>query len=399
MGMSDVERKAFLTATVAGLGGLLSEKLLGPRVLSLGTEPLAQTRATVDQLRYLDGRYGGARVLVPIIWTADRLARLLRETPQSSSLYRDVVALTVDAACLGGWVALDQDDGHEAFRLYSLAVRAGKEAGDADLAVLAGDGQARVLAQGFGRPDQALALLGQLPGNKASPTTRAFLEAQRARAFARAGKAAACHRALDRCATAIDAATFGEAPPGLVWFGEGYLELHRGYCLVDLGEGEKARKLLLAALRKQPKELYRGTGVIHQRLAEAAVHMGDPELAVKHAGMAHRILSATNSVRRADEVVVLGRALSKAWPDVPAVRELDEQFRADTRYVTTRSMNGRRKVHQRACPSLNRGQTSNAVSWREGIGMEPAEVVAFVGAYPAEARTRLELCQTCMPSG
>jgi hypothetical protein len=384
-----MERKAFLAATVAGLGGLLTERVLAPRVLRLGAEPLAQARAAVQELRFLDARHGGARVLVPVTWMADRLGRLLRETPSSSSLYHQLVEVTVDAACLAGWVAFDQGEAREALRLYTLAAQAAARAGDADLVILAGDGQARVLAGGLDRPADALHLLGRLPGDRATPTTRAFLEAQRARALARSGKVAASHRAMDRAATAVGSASAGEAPPAMVWFGPGWLELHRGYCFNDLGMGQRAREQLLFALSKQPRGLYRGTGVIHQRLAEAALSMGEPELAAKHADRADRVLRTTKSLRRGAEVAELLGLLARRWPDDPFVRELLEQRRDDTRYVLCRTSEEGVRVHLRRCQYARRG---GAQPWPAADHVAPAELAAD------PIRAGYDLCTRCLPA-
>jgi hypothetical protein len=398
--LTDVRRRQILTWAAAYIAALLASQFpIEPPVRE--GDPLDQLRNQLDELRRLEGLYGAGRVLVPVTWLADRLGRLLVDTPTVSPLHSPLGQLTVDAALLAYWVAQESGDPREALRWSALAQKAAgvTAAPTRDLIALAAQAHAGTLERDLGARESGLALMDRTARDLdgVTPSTQAYIHSQRGRALARANRPDASRRALDRAMEAAEKATPGEAPPVLsARDARRSVLLHRANALVALDAGEEAYAALAGVLRREPAGRVRAAGAIHLRMAVAAVQADEPVRAAEHILRSHRILTETQSVRRLGTLTVVADDLRLRYPGTEAVRDLDEQLRSDTRYVTTRSMTGRRKVHQRACPTLNRGQISHAEAWPEGNGLEPAEVQSFVATRPAGARPRLEVCQTCI---
>jgi hypothetical protein len=86
----------------------------------------------------------------------------------------------------------------------------------------------------------------------------------------------------------------------------------------------------LAAL---PPETRRAEWVIDYLVALVVAHAqaGEPEMAAAAAAEAAAIASETASTSAARRVAGLHASLAARWPSVPAIVELGEQLRVDTR--------------------------------------------------------------------
>jgi hypothetical protein len=401
-----MRRRTFLVTTLAGVGGLMADRLPTGEV-PLGIEPLEQFRLVLDRLRRLDGQAGGASILMPATFLAARLTRALRNTPSPHPLRRPLASLTADATELAGWVGFETGDYPEALYWYGRSIDAASSARDLDFTAFAKEGRARVLwssgalATGLSSIEDALGQLDDIQLDGVCSQVRARIYDGRARALAKAGrdgkdleKGKACLHALDQAA----AAAANDGPPWAGWLGTpGHIELEQGLTLADLGNGheEEAYRLLKGSLRRLPTRLRRVSGTSHRGLAQAALLMGEPVLAAEHVLKAHQAFTATKSSQLATLQVVT-RNLEARYGDVAEVRNLTEHLRVESRYVTTRTSARGQRVHQRSCPSLNRGQTSNAEAWPDGNGLEPAEVAVLVEARATEGRSRLGVCRHCM---
>jgi tetratricopeptide (TPR) repeat protein len=398
--MTEMERRAFLRSAGQTALYLLATRFPTGDAGLLGAEHLDITADELTRLRGLDGQYGAGAAVLQATERADHLYRQLKSTSDRAALQPRLALLAGEAASLAGWCALNLGDPQTAMAWSRVAADCGEHGRHPDMHAWGIWEQARIL-EAAGRYDDALGVLKRPPLERVSAPVRVEVETLRARAAARvrgySQREVWSLTALDRAQEAV--AKTDDAPSQLPWMWlvtSSYVEVQRGRCHAWLGRGEEAYASLSAGLREHPKGLYRGAGELHLSLAHAAVVTGDIERATDHARQADEVFTTVRAVRQADELRRFRRIELAPFSDTRSVRELDEQLRAPTRYVTTRSMRNRQKVHQRTCPSLHRGQTPHATSWREGNGLEPIEVVALVAARPAEARPRLEVCQTCI---
>jgi hypothetical protein len=357
--LTDVRRRQILTWAATSLAALLASQFpLEPPVEE--DEPLDRLRNQLDELRRLEGRYGAGRVVIPVTWLADRLGRLLMDTPTSSALHGPLGELSVDAAHLAYWVAQESGDPREALRWSALARRAANAtaAPTRDLIALAAQAHAGTLERDLGSREPGLALMDRTAADLdgVMPSTQAYIHSQRGRALARANRPDASRRALDQAMEAAERATPGEGPAVLsARDARRSVLLHQANALVALGTGDEAYKALAGVLRREPAGRVRAAGAIHLRMALAAIQADEPVRAVEHILRSHRILTETQSTRRLGTLTVVVNDLHARYPDTEAVRDLDDHLRTDTRYVLCRTSEEGTRVHLRSCGYARRG--------------------------------------------
>jgi hypothetical protein len=393
-GDPEVRRRAFLTATLSSVGALLTDRLPS-RDLLLDGEPLAEIGGAITALRILDRRDGAASVLMPTTFLADRLNEALATTPPKHEEYLALAALAADAGRLAGWVSFENGENGPALRRYDQTIRAARQARDPDLAAFAAQARATVLWRGLGDTGAALAQLKAVELGPVSQQVRCLIHGIRGQVLAAKRDEAPTHRAMEAATEAAHSSN-GDSPSWLGWCGSpADVDAAHGLALANLGYGDKASEHLASAMRQLPARMRRLAGTLHRGLAQAAVLTGEPDRAAKHVLKAHEIFVVTKS-RQLGELRAVVADLQDRYGDVREVQDLKEHLRTKTRYVTTRSMRGWQKVHQRSCHTLHRGQAPHAEAWPDGNGSKPADVVALVAARPAEARPRLEVCRTCI---
>jgi tetratricopeptide (TPR) repeat protein len=380
MGWDEVQRRAFLAATVTGLGSVLADRLPTASAPP-GEESLGSFATVLGRLRTLDAANGAASVIMPAHWLAGRLTRTLGNTPADHELHRPLASLTANAAELAGWTSYETGDCSEALRWYDRSIVAARDAHDPDFAAFAGEYRARVVWNGLGDLEAGLRSLDQISLDGVTGQIRAHVLGRRARALAVAGRERASLNTLDQAAaTATD-----DGPPWADWSGSrAYDDVGRGHTLVALGRGAEAYALLKRSLRMERPR--RSSGTRQRGLAQAAMQMGEPKQAVAHLVTAHRLLSATRS-RQVSAVHAVARELQARYGDVRAVRELPDRLRTDTRYVVCRSSGDRLRIHLRTCRYAGRG---GAQPWAVGERLDPAELASS----PASAG--YELCERCL---
>lgn len=387
-----MRRRQILAWAATSMAALLASQFPLERPLE-EDEPLDRLRNQLDQLRRLEGLYGAGRVLVPVTWLADRLGRLLVDTPTVSALHVPLGELSVDAALLAYWVAQESGDPREALRWSALARRAAgaTAAPTRDLVALAAQAHAGILERDLGARESGLALMDRTSADLdgVTPSTQAYIHSQRGRALARANRPDASRRALDQAAEAAERATSGEAPAVLsARDARRSVLLHRANALVSLGTGDEAYKALAGVLRREPVGRVRAAGAIHLRMAVAAMQADEPVRAVEHVLRSHRILTETQSTRRLGTLTVVVNDLHARYSGTEAVRDLDDRLRTDTRYVLCRSSDRSMKVHLRTCKYARRGGQQ---PWAVADGVEPADLAT------SPVRAGYGLCVHCLP--
>jgi hypothetical protein len=390
--LTDVRRRQILTWAATYLAAVLASQFpLEPPVDE--AEPLDRLRGQLDELRRLEGRYGAGRVLVPVTWLADRLGRLLVDTPTVSPLHAPIGELSVDAALLAFWVAQESGDPREALRWSSHARRAAgaTAAPTRDLVALAAQAHAGILERDLGAREAGLALMDRTARDLdgVTPSTRAYIHSQRGRALARANRPDATRRTLDQAMAAAELATPGEGPPVLsARDARRSVLLHQANALVTLGTGEEAYTALAGVLRREPTGRVRAAGAIHLRMAAAAMQADEPARATEHILRAHRILTDTQSTRRLGTLTVVVNDLRARYTGTDVVRDLEDRLRADTRYVLCRTSDEGTKIHLRACGYARRG---GARPWAAAEHVDPADLAA------SPLRNGYTLCARCLP--
>lgn len=391
-GWSDVRRRTFLTTTTVSLVGLLADRLPKGR-LRVDGEPLDQLATAITELRYLDGRDGSATVLMPASWLAGRLTTALANTPPAGDDHRAVADLAADAAELAGWAAFETGEYGAALAWYDRAIAAASSAANPGLVAFAGEARAQVLWLGLHKTEAALQQLDQIDLRPITSNLRARVHVCRARVLAARRDEPATHRAIEAARTAASQPSADDGSPWSGWSASpANIDLRQGLALIDLGYAGSADALLTASLRSVPAKLRRAAGTIHTGLARAAILLADPEGAAKHAALAHTIFITTRS-RQLLDVNAVVRELRDRWGDVRAVRDLDEQRRAEAEgaiaYWLCRTEERGTRVHQASCRYVRRGR---ARPWPATGRLDPAEAAKLA------LRSGYELCQRCMPT-
>jgi tetratricopeptide (TPR) repeat protein len=386
MEMTDVRRRTFLTATVASIGGLLSDRLPGAGIRVDG-EPLTELEAALAQLRHLDGRDGSLSILMPVSWLAGRLLHAVAATPPGHDAHDALAMLTAQAADLAGWAAFETGEYGSALSWYDRSIDAAAKAGDLSFVAFAAEARAQVLWRGLKKTGPALAALDAIKLDSVTPNVRSRVYGGRARVLALQGNEPAAHRALEASMEAASKVVASEDPWAAWAASPANATMRQGLTFVDLGYGEAAERLLSGSLRRLPGPLRRVGGTIHCGLARAAFLTGEPEKAAEHVVRAHSIFAATRS-RRIEEIQVVASDLQARYPGVRAVAELDEQLRTDTRYVLCDTADHKVKIHQASCGYARRGR---ARPWPAGEHLLPAQVASD------PLRGSHGLCERCMP--
>lgn len=386
-------RRRFLRGVAAGAASYLIDGAAPP---ALSVEGLALVRVDLDALWRAWQAGEAASIEQPAALGAERLARALREAPESASLYRQLAEATSAAAMLAGVVADDQGDHASAAAWHATSTEAARQARNADLYCLTLEDQAWA-ANFVGRGEVARGLLSRMPVKLAAPATVARVELGRASILAMAGRDKPAMTALDDAADAADQAD----GPRLLWrpvVTPARFAKFKGFCLVDLGRGEKAYPVLRACLR-EPGLTTRNEGILRVALARAAAQAGEVERACADASRALMLFEQIGSTGQAERVRRLrGRELAP-FGSARCVRDLDAQLIEPGngyRYYlsrTDRRAGERYRLHRNSCRYIRlREPGPDRRHCPEATGRTPAELAAD----PVIAE-RYDLCRKCLP--
>lgn len=331
-----MDRREFLTITggsLIGLGSQWDSALAGS---TSSTRP-AQQRSRLSagvldcldhrlaDLRRLDDEFGG-RELHPLAVAEFRwLTRLVDQADYDSPAGQRLFSLVTEAARVCGWLHFDAGHHAAAQSYYVAALHASASANDS----LTG---AHVLAcMSFqatltGHCQEAVALIDaaeQRTTRTASPRLRALLASRKARAYAKAGDAVSCGRALNDAERHFDTATPGTGEPDWIYFfDEAELTAQAAACWVDLRRPKAARPLIDTALSSMSPRYVRDRTIYHVRSAEAHLHADNLELACTDLYTAASLARQTGSVRSIRTIHTARETLSRYDRD-PQVRQLD----------------------------------------------------------------------------
>jgi hypothetical protein len=283
-------------------------------------------------LRQLDDEFGGRELHQLAVAEFRWLTRLADSANYNTAVGQRLFSLVTEAARLCGWLHFDAAH-HAAVQTYYVtyyvaALRSSASANDP----LTG---AHVLAcMSFqatltGHYQEAAALIDvteQQTKRSATPRLRASLASRKARAYAKAGDAAACGCALNEAERRLDATTPGTPEPDWIYFfDQAELDAQAAACWVDLRQPAKARPLIDNALHTMNPQYVRDRTIYHVRSAETYLHADDLELACEDLHAAADLAGRTGSVRSIHTIRAAREAMSRYDREL-WVRKLDRHL-------------------------------------------------------------------------
>ncbi|MGH3872535.1 MAG: helix-turn-helix domain-containing protein [Pseudonocardiaceae bacterium] len=307
-------------SVAGGPGNVASRELL--RLLSMtrvlvtmpGTDNLPDQpeRSFIDSSRVAGIPVGGYATLNEHLWRVfvlsefkgstlplvrnqlDVLVASLGQSTEYSTRQR-LGELASELLQLAGEIFFDANKYSDAAHCYTLAAAAGNEAGAYDLWACAMTRHAfiEIHEQHFDKALSMLELAARLTqrGNR-SLSTRYWVAAVQAQAFAGLGQSAACYRALD-AAEQVRALPGDTSNGGWLRFDSSRLAEERSACYVQLRRPDLAEATLDAALRQNLSARRRGS--VLTDLAMIGIQRGDVNQLVTHADMVLEIAARTGS--------------------------------------------------------------------------------------------------------
>ncbi|MBN1171232.1 MAG: hypothetical protein JXA67_03580 [Micromonosporaceae bacterium] len=304
-----MDRRVFLLMLGAATTEPAHEWLLAHQAGSLTRHtgsPLPETivddlDAIAARLRTMDDRLGGGPLLNLIGEQIRYVTGLIDQRRYSDHIGRRLHSNVAELLRLAGWSAFETGQHPRAQRYWTAALHAAQAAGDRALGanVL---GFMSCQAKDIGQVRQAVTLAetarAGYPGG--SPKVAAILDLRVAEAQANANDATATQRAIDDAfnhlsqasSGPVAGAACGATPAWAYWLDEAHANGQAGYCHLRLGNTERARSHLRAAIRLQTEPRSREAALRHTLLATGFLNAQQPDLdqAVKHGGRAVDIL-------------------------------------------------------------------------------------------------------------
>lgn len=243
------------------------------------------------------------------------------ERSHRSDVHRRLCVLAADLFQLAGEVLFDASHYAEAAQCYTLAAAAAKEAQAFDLWACAITRHAFIAV--YERRHRAAVPMLDLAGQVAARgdphlSTRHWVDAVRAQAFAGIGDLDLCERALGG-AEKVAGLTGRVQNGGWLRFDDSRLAEERGACLVALGQPDLAEPILIQALGSALS--VRRRAIVLTDLASAGAQRRDVEYIVKYGQAAVDVAGFSNSGVIVQRLVGL-RARLGPFASSPVVREL-----------------------------------------------------------------------------
>ncbi|MEU5975888.1 helix-turn-helix transcriptional regulator [Streptomyces sp. NPDC047315] len=285
-----MDRRAFLTYSTTGLTGLAQQWA--------GSEPHAAA------IPALEGKTVGAELVGLLEATGEHLTELVTEQRQHTRALLDAHLTTVTdliehgrygrtagrrlhalAARLSqtvGWHRFDQDRHAAASRFWHGALHSAYASGDRDL----GAGVLSDLAYQatwLKDPATAVDILQSAVPRARHPAARALLHLRLARALAALREPRGCHRALAAAERELGTAALEPAPAWCAWMSPADLLVDSGQCLMDLGRGQEARRLIREGMTLLPAARSKTRAVFLTSEARSLLHTGEVEHAARAA--------------------------------------------------------------------------------------------------------------------
>ncbi|HEX5496543.1 MAG TPA: hypothetical protein VFX70_18430 [Mycobacteriales bacterium] len=280
------------------------------------------------ELRRLDDHMGGGDLLGVVTAELGATVTLAREASYTEATGRRLFAGIGDLAQLAGWVASDAGDHQAAARYYLGGLQAAHAAADDALAAnLLSLLSYQTACQGDPREAILLARTAYRGApSSATPAVRALMGERVAWAYATAGDADGCQRALDEVDTVFGATTDGE-PDWAYWLNWDEIRIMAGRCYTELRRPMKAVPLLDAALRVYDSGLSREVALYLTWLAESYIHAREIDQAADAVSRALTVSTTVNSARSRDRVSTV-RTRLHPYKDATSVKQFEEQYRA-----------------------------------------------------------------------
>jgi hypothetical protein len=333
----DMNRRELLR--IFSMAGVLMAGTAGTQIdwerlgsLTGGQHPVSP--ADVDELAALNDHLWqvfmlsrSKRLVFPIV--RDQLGVMTGslQRAQGSAEFGRLCALASDLFQLAGEILFDGSRYTDAAHCYTLAATAAREARSPDLWACALTRHAFIgVYEGSPQPAAGLLELASALAWQGDSTlsTRHWVAAVQAEAFAGLGRFRECEHALDQAEQVI--ALGGQVHNGgWLRFDGSRLAEGRGTCYAALGRPDLAEAALLTALAGNLTA--RRRGVVHADLAMTGVQQRDMDQITEHASAALDIARDTGSGVVASKLAALQDALGSFLADSRA-RQLDEQITA-----------------------------------------------------------------------
>jgi hypothetical protein len=310
----------------------------GPAVLAAGTSALgdeapppwlAETttdtnrsgewRITPDEVRLLseaaddnyaiDQRFGAGRLWRPtrahLLWTHHMIDRGIYDEPLGQQLHALAGKLTTSL----GWFCYDAGLQAQARQYFSEALNAANYTGDDVLASRTLSNMARQAVDlNKGREAIRFARLGQRHAElwNAPPRVTALLAMREAQGHARVGDAFNCEAAIKRAWQEWERGGTDRDPDWALFLNRAELTCLEGMCRLDLGQTDRAQKLLARSEALQDVAHSRNRGMCLGRLSAAAVANGDIDHGMAAASAALKLVeSGVSSARTTAQLKIV----------------------------------------------------------------------------------------------
>ncbi|GAA2214143.1 hypothetical protein GCM10009850_096070 [Nonomuraea monospora] len=286
----------------------------------------------IPSLRRMDDKLGGAKLRDLVGAELHLVSELLANGTYTSRVGRRLFDAAGELGQLAGWVSFDTGLNAAAQRYYLAALRAAHAADNRPLAAnIVACMSFQSVIVGDPRDGVTLAQSAVSAGGRsATPRVRSFLATREASAYARAGDAAACQRALSRADAELDRADKvdkADDPAWIYYFDEAELIAQAGACYLNLDMLKKADSELEIALANQDPSYVRDRILYQTRRATTQFRLGNLDHACTLATEAAALTRKARS-RRSTQAVRDFRLLLASAETEPLVRELDSYIAA-----------------------------------------------------------------------
>jgi transcriptional regulator with XRE-family HTH domain len=290
---------------------------------------VAPLTAIVDELRRLDDRAGGGRVLPLVQAEIDTVTAMLDRGSYTSGVGMQLHQALADVTQLAGWAAHDAGRRREARRHFAASLYAAHAAGDPLLAVHT------MSAIGFALVDQgdldaALRVLdtalATTPVGRRYDVVRSMLHTWAARAHAARRDRQTFGRSIAEAGRLFEGSDPEHTPGWLYWFPhpEAMAETGRGFLLV--GDADRAVTMLgdgASAADEAPRDQV----LYASYQAEALIALDDIDGAAEHGRRALRLAGEVESLRAIDHLAGVSEAMV-GHAEVPAARAFLDAYDA-----------------------------------------------------------------------
>lgn len=268
----------------------------GEGALRIAPEQLTDLRISHDSKHRLERSCGGGLVIVPARAELAMVTKLLElgSYAYDERLGRELYGAASRLARLVGWASYDMGNEAAAQRAFVAALRAAHVSGDPRLGVsVVGCLAVQATYNSAGRGLDAVAMLStalRAADEVLTPSERALQLGRIARAHGRKGEQVSAELVAERAFGVLA----GEEDHGQQLAD---LEGMVGEAYLFLGDHERARALLLAAVRALGPERARAKALLMVRLADSYRRTGEHEEAARTADQARRLAAGMQSAR------------------------------------------------------------------------------------------------------